>query len=204
MSPLSPAGECKAKARPPKAKGERKKKQLFPPQPPAPQQLPEPPARPPGPTAAPAVGQPRPPAPLNVVPPAEAPAEEDEFRPRPIIPMLYVVPRSKKVVFDKEHMSCQQAFEQFATQKGLGWPQGPLQSPTKDEDGAEAEQAALSAEVGGALLGGSTACSGGWQPGMGKGWNQIIFLVHLSNPKAVFFWDSVVRRFCGVPGCVSD
>uniref|UniRef100_A0A803WFK6 Lysine-specific demethylase 4B n=1 Tax=Ficedula albicollis TaxID=59894 RepID=A0A803WFK6_FICAL len=66
------------------------------------------------------------PAPLNVVPPAGAPAPEDEFRPRPIIPMLYVVPRSKKVVFDKEHMSCQQAFEQFATQQGLGWrPAGP-------------------------------------------------------------------------------
>uniref|UniRef100_A0A803V8U5 Lysine-specific demethylase 4B n=1 Tax=Ficedula albicollis TaxID=59894 RepID=A0A803V8U5_FICAL len=78
------------------------------------------------------------PAPLNVVPPAGAPAPEDEFRPRPIIPMLYVVPRSKKVVFDKEHMSCQQAFEQFATQQGLGWrPAGP----GKEQDGAQAEQA---------------------------------------------------------------
>uniref|UniRef100_A0A8C3R940 Lysine-specific demethylase 4B n=1 Tax=Cyanoderma ruficeps TaxID=181631 RepID=A0A8C3R940_9PASS len=141
------AGECKAKARPPKAKGERKKKQLFPAQPPAPQQPPEPSARPPGPPGPPAVGQGRPPAPLNVVQPSEAPAEEDEFKPRPIIPMLYVVPRSKKVVFDKEHMSCQQAFEQFATQKGLGWPQGPLQGPAKDEDGAEAEHAELSAEA---------------------------------------------------------
>uniref|UniRef100_A0A803V9H5 [histone H3]-trimethyl-L-lysine(9) demethylase n=1 Tax=Ficedula albicollis TaxID=59894 RepID=A0A803V9H5_FICAL len=67
------------------------------------------------------------PAPLNVVPPAGAPAPEDEFRPRPIIPMLYVVPRSKKVVFDKEHMSCQQAFEQFATQQGLA-PCAPSQA----------------------------------------------------------------------------
>ncbi|RMC01003.1 hypothetical protein DUI87_22690 [Hirundo rustica rustica] len=144
---LEGEGDCKAKARPPKAKGERKKKQPFPAQPPAPPQPPEAPARPPGPGAAPAVAQARPPAPLNVVQPSEAPAEEDEFKPRPIIPMLYVVPRSKKVVFDKEHMSCQQAFEQFATQKGLGWPQGPLQSPAKDEDGAEAERAELGAEA---------------------------------------------------------
>ncbi|NXA71100.1 KDM4B demethylase, partial [Mohoua ochrocephala] len=90
----------------------------------------------------------RPPAPLNVVQPSEAPAEEDDFKPRPIIPMLYVVPRSKKVVFDKEHMSCQQAFEQFATQKGLGWrEQGPLESPGKDGDSAEAEVAAEAASA---------------------------------------------------------
>ncbi|KAL9824067.1 lysine-specific demethylase 4B isoform 2-T2 [Geothlypis trichas] len=148
-------GECKAKARPPKAKGERKKKQLFPPQPPgpvagpvpAPQPPPEAgpgPARPPGPPSAPGPEQARPAALLNVVQPSEAPAEEDDFRPRPIIPMLYVVPRSKKVVFDKEHMSCQQAFEQFATQKGLGWHQ---QGPGKEQDGAEAERAELAAEA---------------------------------------------------------
>ncbi|KAM4759273.1 lysine-specific demethylase 4B isoform 1-T1 [Cyanocitta cristata] len=161
------AGECKAKARPPKAKGERKKKHLFPqhplaaPQPPvqrpgpapAPQQpLPEDgagAARPPGPPVPPTgAGQGRPPAPLNVVQPSEVPAEEDDFKPRPIIPMLYVVPRSKKVVFDKEHMSCQQAFEQFATQKGLGWrEQGPLESPGKDEESAEAEHAEVAAEA---------------------------------------------------------
>ncbi|KAF2983705.1 hypothetical protein EK904_004006 [Melospiza melodia maxima] len=58
--------------------------------------------------------------------------------------MLYVVPRSKKVVFDKEHMSCQQAFEQFATQKGLGWRQ---QGPGKEQDGAEAERAEIAAEA---------------------------------------------------------
>ncbi|NXD45451.1 KDM4B demethylase, partial [Copsychus sechellarum] len=134
-------GECKARPRPAKAKGERRKKQQppFPAQPPVlpPQPLPEAgpgPARPPGP----------PPAPLNVVQPSEAPAEEDDFRPRPIIPMLYVVPRSKKVVFDKEHMSCQQAFEQFATQHGLGWRQP---GPTKEQDGAEAEHGQLATEA---------------------------------------------------------
>ncbi|XP_041316647.1 lysine-specific demethylase 4B isoform X2 [Pyrgilauda ruficollis] len=152
-------GECKAKARPAKAKGERKKKQPFPPQPPgpppgpvpAPQPCPEAgpgPARPPGPPSAPGAEQGRPAAALNVVQPSEAPAEEDDFKPRPIIPMLYVVPRSKKVVFDKEHMSCQQAFEQFATQKGLGWrEQGPPQGPGKEQDGAEAERAPLAAEA---------------------------------------------------------
>ncbi|NXR88049.1 KDM4B demethylase, partial [Hypocryptadius cinnamomeus] len=97
---------------------------------------------------APGTEQGRPAAPLNVVQPSEAPAEEDDFKPRPIIPMLYVVPRSKKVVFDKEHMSCQQAFEQFATQKGLGWrEQGPPQGPGKEQDGAEAERAQLTAEA---------------------------------------------------------
>ncbi|RLV90963.1 hypothetical protein DV515_00014268 [Chloebia gouldiae] len=154
LSPFSPA-ECKAKARPPKAKGERKKKQLFPPQPPVPPPgpipAPQPPpeagpaaARPPGPPSAPGAEQGRPAAPLNVVQPSEAPAEEDDFKPRPIIPMLYVVPRSKKVVFDKEHMSCQQAFEQFATQKGLGWRE---QGPGKEQDGAEAQRAQLAAEA---------------------------------------------------------
>ncbi|XP_014115734.1 PREDICTED: lysine-specific demethylase 4B [Pseudopodoces humilis] len=135
--------EGRAKARPPKAKGERKKKQQpFPPQPPVlPGPGPQQPAQ-----AGPGPARP-PPAPLNVVQPSEA-AEEEDFKPRPIIPMLYVVPRSKKVVFDKEHMSCQQAFEQFATQKGLGWrEQGPLQSPGKDGAGAEAERAELTAEA---------------------------------------------------------
>lgn len=189
LLPFSPAGECKAKARPPKAKGERKKKHLFPPhalaapqppvQPPGPSPAPQQPAEagpgalgPPGPPVIPtALEQGRAPAPLNVVQPSEAPAEEDDFKPRPIIPMLYVVPRSKKVVFDKEHMSCQQAFEQFATQKGLGWrEQGPLGSPGKDEEGAEAEHAELTAEVSAshhghgedgskATMGGSMTCS---------------------------------------------
>ncbi|XP_053559148.1 lysine-specific demethylase 4B [Bombina bombina] len=40
---------------------------------------------------------------------------EGKFKPRPIIPTLYVVPQPKKVVFDKSRMSCQEAFERFAT-----------------------------------------------------------------------------------------
>ncbi|XP_071433993.1 lysine-specific demethylase 4B isoform X1 [Pithys albifrons albifrons] len=150
-------GECRAKARPAKVKGERKKKHLFhqhqphlaAPQRPVPptapqQQLAEGqaaaaarPPLPPVPPVPPVPGKQLPPAPLNVVPPAEAPQED--FRPRPIIPMLYVVPRSKKVVFDKEHMSCQQAFEQFATQQGLGWREQalPVGTPGKEEENAE-------------------------------------------------------------------
>ncbi|KFV73462.1 Lysine-specific demethylase 4B [Struthio camelus australis] len=161
-------GDCKVKARPPKVKGERKKKHilhqhqhhlqapqpLLQQQPPLPvppaasqQQLAEeeaPAARPPIPTAAPsssAAEKSLPPAPLNVIQPSEAPVEEEEFKPRPIIPMLYVVPRTKKVVFDKERMSCQQAFEQFATQKSPGWREQtvPLEIPVKEEENAEAE-----------------------------------------------------------------
>ncbi|NXD15950.1 KDM4B demethylase, partial [Nothocercus nigrocapillus] len=161
-------GDCKVKARPPKVKGERKKKHLLhqhhlqAPQPPLqPQQPPLPmppaasqqqlaeegaPARPPIPPAAPtssATEKNLPPAALNVIQPSEASTEEEEFKPRPIIPMLYVVPRTKKVVFDKERMSCQQAFEQFATQKSPGWREQtvPLEIPVKEEENAEAESA---------------------------------------------------------------
>ncbi|NXA42436.1 KDM4B demethylase, partial [Eudromia elegans] len=164
------AGDCKVKARPPKVKGERKKKHLLhqhhlqAPQPPLQQQQPPlpmapaasqqqlaeegTPARPPIPTAAPtssAADKNLPPAPLNVIQPSEASAEEEEFKPRPIIPMLYVVPRTKKVVFDKERMSCQQAFEQFATQKSPGWREQtvPLEMPVKEEENAEAESAEI-------------------------------------------------------------
>ncbi|XP_040595151.1 lysine-specific demethylase 4B isoform X1 [Mesocricetus auratus] len=42
-----------------------------------------------------------PPAPLNVVPPG-APGEEAEVRPRPIIPMLYVLPRTNTAEGDRE------------------------------------------------------------------------------------------------------
>ncbi|NXA07140.1 KDM4B demethylase, partial [Sapayoa aenigma] len=166
------AGECKVKARPPKVKGERKKKHLFhqhqhhlqapqppvqpPVPPPAPQQqlagdeavAPRPPL-PPAPPAPATAGKNLPPAPLNVVQPSEPPAEEDDFKPRPIIPMLYVVPRTKKVVFDKERMSCQQAFEQFATQKGLGWREQavPLEIPGKEEENAEPESTEGAAET---------------------------------------------------------
>ncbi|XP_028618499.1 lysine-specific demethylase 4B [Grammomys surdaster] len=43
-----------------------------------------------------------PPTPLNVVPPG-VPVEETEVRPRPIIPMLYVLPRSSSTDGDREH-----------------------------------------------------------------------------------------------------
>uniref|UniRef100_A0A6I8Q521 Lysine-specific demethylase 4B n=1 Tax=Xenopus tropicalis TaxID=8364 RepID=A0A6I8Q521_XENTR len=43
-------------------------------------------------------------------------SDESDFKPRPIIPTLYVVPQDNKVVFDKAQMSCQEAFEQFARQ----------------------------------------------------------------------------------------
>ncbi|POI34381.1 hypothetical protein CIB84_001867, partial [Bambusicola thoracicus] len=79
----------------------------------------------------------------------EGEVEEDDFKPRPIIPMLYVVPRTKKVVFDKERMSCQQAFEQFATQKSPGWREQtvPLEIPVKEEESAESENTEIATET---------------------------------------------------------
>lgn len=76
------------------------------------------------------------PAPLNVVPP-EVPSEELEAKPRPIIPMLYVVPRPGKAAFNQEHMSCQQAFEHFA-QKGPTWkePASPMELMGPEDSGA--------------------------------------------------------------------
>ncbi|XP_059847620.1 lysine-specific demethylase 4B isoform X1 [Hypanus sabinus] len=50
---------------------------------------------------------------------SESFAADAEFKPRSQTTMVYVLPKSKKVVFDKEHMSCQQAFEQFATRDKL-------------------------------------------------------------------------------------
>uniref|UniRef100_A0A8D1UZH7 Lysine-specific demethylase 4B n=1 Tax=Sus scrofa TaxID=9823 RepID=A0A8D1UZH7_PIG len=91
----------RGKLRPAKSKSERKKKScgpLHPHQlpPPLPPQFPmeeapllESPAPAPGPET---TEESPPPPPLNVVPP-EAPGEEPEAKPRPIIPMLYVVPR---------------------------------------------------------------------------------------------------------------
>ncbi|XP_074979415.1 lysine-specific demethylase 4B isoform X2 [Caretta caretta] len=168
-------GDSKVRGRPPKVKGERKKKHphhqhhhhhshhLQPPQPPL-QQLPPPPpqqqpageeapaARPLIPAAAPASATAEkslPSAPLNIVLPSEVPSEEDDFKPRPIIPMLYVVPRTKKVVFEKERISCQQAFEQFATQKGQVWREQvvPLELTVKEEESGEAENADVATEV---------------------------------------------------------
>uniref|UniRef100_A0A4W3K7G4 [histone H3]-trimethyl-L-lysine(9) demethylase n=1 Tax=Callorhinchus milii TaxID=7868 RepID=A0A4W3K7G4_CALMI len=63
---------------------------------------------------------------------------EGEYKPRVKPPLVYVLPKSKKVVFDKERMSCQQAFEQFATRSRvqteanfdvLAWFQFPLVYP---------------------------------------------------------------------------
>lgn len=90
------------------------------------------------------------PTPLNIIQPLEAPVEEDDFKPRPIIPMLYVVPRTKKVVFDKERMSCQQAFEQFATQKSPSWQEQavPMEISGKEEENAEAENREIATEAG--------------------------------------------------------
>lgn len=33
---------------------------------------------------------------------------------RSVVPTVFIVPAPKKVIFDKERMSCQEAFEQFA------------------------------------------------------------------------------------------
>uniref|UniRef100_A0A9L0JY74 Lysine-specific demethylase 4B n=1 Tax=Equus asinus TaxID=9793 RepID=A0A9L0JY74_EQUAS len=101
-----PAEDGRGKPRPAKAKGDRKKKSpsaLQAPHPLLPPRLPpaahfpseeaprlESPLLAPGPAAA--EGSP-PPPPLNVVPPEAPSGEEPEVKPRPIIPMLYVVPR---------------------------------------------------------------------------------------------------------------
>jgi len=63
--------------------------------------------------------------------------------------MLYVVPRTKKTVFEKEPMSCQQVFEQFATQKSPGWQEEPvpMEISVKEEENAEAENTEVAAEV---------------------------------------------------------
>lgn len=108
----------------------------------APRPLPplEPPVLAPGP--APAEENPLPP-PLNVVPP-EAPGEEPEVKPRPIIPMLYVVPRPGTAC-DKGRVSCQQAFEHFA-QRGPTWKE---QAAPMELTGPEEESRAGEVQVGG-------------------------------------------------------
>ncbi|XP_045846373.1 lysine-specific demethylase 4B isoform X2 [Meles meles] len=141
----------RGKLRPAKARSDRKKKSYGPPHPPHPllPQLPlppptqfpaeevprplpplEPPVLAPGP--APAEENP-PPPPLNVVPP-EAPGEEPEVKPRPIIPMLYVVPRPGAAC-DKGRVSCQQAFEHFA-QRGPTWKEqaAPMELTGPEEE----------------------------------------------------------------------
>ncbi|XP_032902551.1 lysine-specific demethylase 4B isoform X3 [Amblyraja radiata] len=69
---------------------------------------------------------------------SESFAADAEFMPRSQPTMMYVLPKSKKVVFDKMHMSCQQAFEQFATRnKVASWKE----SETSNEGAAMEEEA---------------------------------------------------------------
>lgn len=85
----------RGKTRPAKPKGDRKKKSYGPLSPQLPPQPPRPPPAP-FPTEEPLTAAEGPlPAPLNVIPP-EVPGEEQEAKPRPIIPMLYVVPRASE------------------------------------------------------------------------------------------------------------
>ncbi|XP_053514263.1 lysine-specific demethylase 4B isoform X2 [Artibeus jamaicensis] len=146
----------KGKLRPAKAKSDRKKKSPVHPHhpllpqlpPPLPTQFPteevlppplEPPVLSPGPEAT--EENPLPP-PLNVVPP-EAPGEDLELKPRPIIPMLYVVPWASPATCDKGRVSCQQASEHFA-QKGPTWKEqmAPMElTGPEEESGASEVQA---------------------------------------------------------------
>ncbi|XP_039103527.1 lysine-specific demethylase 4B isoform X3 [Hyaena hyaena] len=144
----------RGKLRPAKARSDRKKKSygplhphhtLLPQLPPPPTQFPaeeaprlpplESPVLAPGPALA--DGTP-PPPPLNVVPP-EAPGQEPEVKPRPIIPMLYVVPRPSTLC-DKGRVSCQQAFEHFA-QRGPTWKEqaAPMELTGPEEEGGARE-----------------------------------------------------------------
>ncbi|XP_053786539.1 lysine-specific demethylase 4B isoform X2 [Desmodus rotundus] len=143
----------KGKLRPAKARSERKKKSPVHPHhpllpqlpPPLPTQFPneevlppplEPPVLSPGPEAT--EENPLPP-PLNVVPP-EAPGEELELKPRPIIPMLYVVPWASPATCDKGRVSCQQASEHFA-QKGPTWKEqmAPMELTGPEEESGAGE-----------------------------------------------------------------
>ncbi|XP_061046668.1 lysine-specific demethylase 4B isoform X3 [Eubalaena glacialis] len=143
----------RGKLRPAKAKSDRKKKSYGPPHlhhplmpqlpPPPPTQFPteevpllEIPALATGPEAA---EENPPPPPLNVVPP-EAPSEEPEVKPRPIIPMLFVVPRPGPAAGDKGRVSCQQASEHFA-QKGPTWKEqaAPMELTGPEEESGVGE-----------------------------------------------------------------
>lgn len=85
------------------------------------------------------------PPPLNVVPP-EAPGEEPELKLRPIIPMLYVVPRASPATCDKGRVSCQQASEHFA-QKGPTWKEqvAPMELTGPEEERTAGEMQSPSA-----------------------------------------------------------
>ncbi|XP_067590185.1 lysine-specific demethylase 4B isoform X3 [Pseudorca crassidens] len=143
----------RGKLRPAKAKSDRKKKSYGPLHlhhplmphlpPPPPTQFPteevpllEIPAPATGPEAA---EENPPPPPLNVVPP-EAPSEEPEVKPRPIIPMLFVVPRPGPAAGDKGRVSCQQASEHFA-QKGPTWKEqvAPMELTGPEEESGAGE-----------------------------------------------------------------
>ncbi|XP_034353330.1 lysine-specific demethylase 4B isoform X2 [Arvicanthis niloticus] len=73
-----------------------------------------------------------PPTPLNVVPPG-APVEEAEVRPRPIIPMLYVLPRTSNTDGDGGHA----AHPQLA----------PMELGPEEEDQAQASDSQLKVEI---------------------------------------------------------
>lgn len=151
----------RGKLRPAKTKSDRKKKShgplhshhpLLPPLPPPPltqfptEEVPPPPLEPPVLTPSPVATEESPlPPPLNVVPP-EAPGEELELKLRPIIPMLYVVPRASPATCDKSRVSCQQASEHFA-QKGPTWKEqaAPMELTGPEEERAAGEVQAPSA-----------------------------------------------------------
>ncbi|XP_075401392.1 lysine-specific demethylase 4B isoform X2 [Tenrec ecaudatus] len=129
----------RGRLRPAKAKSDRKKRSygplpphlpLLPPPlplpPTAPEEMPlpppllEPPVLAPAPTATPEESPP--PTALNMVLPEAPGGSEDEVRPRPIIPMLYVVPRGERTTGPREQRPPQQALERLM-QKGAAWPE---------------------------------------------------------------------------------
>ncbi|XP_008120426.1 lysine-specific demethylase 4B isoform X1 [Anolis carolinensis] len=146
-------GDCKPKVRVPKVKGERKrKKQQHPHHPLAttlplplhqllpPLLLPQPPLQHLGELQSQGFGgeggtspckeEDTPPMPsLNALT-SEAPDEEEEAKQRPIIPMLYVVPRCKKPPSEKRRMSCQEVFERFVSKESVD----PLDLGKKEEE----------------------------------------------------------------------
>ncbi|XP_042335390.1 lysine-specific demethylase 4B isoform X2 [Sceloporus undulatus] len=145
----SKEGDCKPKVRVPKVKGERKKKQPHPhPYPLAPSsQLPLHQLLPPlllpqlpveedeakGNPLKSASGEGDiPPMPALNTLSSETPGEEDESKQRPIIPMLYVVPRRKKTPSEKRRVSCQEVFERFVTKDPM--PSLDLQKEEEEEN----------------------------------------------------------------------
>ncbi|XP_054982901.1 lysine-specific demethylase 4B isoform X2 [Sorex araneus] len=134
----------RGKLRTPKARSDRKKKGLSPPHPhspllpslpaPTPPQFPSKEAPRPEslgpPTGSASEESPPPLAPLNVVPP-EAPGEDQEAKPRPIIPMLYVVPRPSPATADKARAPAEPL-----GQKGPSWKAqpGPMELAGPEED----------------------------------------------------------------------